>query len=349
MHRMAKDQRGGEPSAWCPYSSIESYDNEKCLNRIRSRSENCEWIATEKVHGANFSFETDGQRVSYASRSNKLGNGADFFNARATMPKYHPYVLAAFDLARKHARNLKQLVIYGEYFGGYYPGHPVEPGLKKVQGGVAYSPGHHFYAFDVMLNGEAFMDFDAARELLLAAGFPLVAAPLRRGSFEDVLSIDVEKLETTIPAQLGHPVADRFRIAEGVVIRPDRERGQTTGRRMLKKKSRAFWEATNQQGMLFKSADASNDVEVLVAAARDLVNENRLRAVISKDPRLLQEAQVPKLAGLFTKDALEELEKRHEDEMRALGKDAGLVKKATQYHAKAFVEKHVAAIREDVG
>merc|ERR1719487_691132 len=162
------------------------------------------------------------------------------------MPRYHAFVLEAFSLARQQAPCLASLLIYGEYFGGYYPGHPAEPGLKKVQGGVAYSPGHHFYAFDVCLDGQDYMDFDDARALLLAAGFPLVAAPLWRGTLDVLLNIDVELLETTLPSQLGHPPLERFRIAEGIIIGPVKEVRVGSHRAILKKKAVAFWEATNQ-------------------------------------------------------------------------------------------------------
>merc|ERR1719507_200648 len=118
------------------------------------------------------------------------------------------------------------------------------PGLKKVQGGVAYSPGHHFYAFDVRLDGGCYMDIDEARAVLLAAGFPLVADALQRGPLEKLLAIDVEKLETSLPAQLGHPPLDRFRVAEGVVLRPAKEVTFGHHRALLKKKSQAFWEAS---------------------------------------------------------------------------------------------------------
>merc|ERR1712151_1080213 len=111
-----------------------------------------------------------------------MGNGASFMNTCDVLPRYHLMVFKAFHLAKKMHPNLGRLLIYGEYFGGYYPDHPAEKGARKVQIGVAYSPANHFYAFDVSLNGQLYMDFDAGRALLLAAGFPLVAAPLHRGT-----------------------------------------------------------------------------------------------------------------------------------------------------------------------
>lgn len=348
--------------AWEKYSQIENVQNADFLQRVEAfalaHGTDVDWIATEKVHGANFSFETDGERVDYASRSQKLGNGADFHNARSTMPPYHPFVKKAFNIAKEMYTGLDCLTVFGEYFGGYYPGEDVVPGLKKIQGGVAYSPGHHFYAYDVSINRHTYLAFDECYKLLSNAGFPLVAAPLKRGSLRDVLSIDVEALETSIPAQLGHPPAARFRTAEGVVIRPSRELPYIGGQRrvILKKKAAAFWENTNQHTQAAKVANHSTSsssggdaVGALIEVARDLINENRLRAVISKDPDLLHTMQQPKLCGLFTKDVLEDMEKSHAEDMKQLGKDIKIMRKAVQFAAGAYASVHIERIRADIG
>jgi len=348
---------GASTSAWSRYASVENIGNLKQLQEVRRAvlaqlGDECEWIASEKVHGANFCFETDGRRVEYASRTSRLGNGADFFNARATMPKYHPFVLEAFRLAKERFPALESLLIYGEYFGGYYPGHPAEPGLKKVQGGVAYSPGHHFYAFDVCPDGGCYMDFDEARALLLAAGFPLVADALQRGPLDKLLTIDVEKLETSLPAQLGHPPLDRFRVAEGIVLRPAKEVVFGQHRAILKKKSKAFWEATNQPGMAGRAAQAAGGFagfDSLLETVKSLSNENRLRAVISKDPSLLDVGQEHKLAGLFAKDILEDLQKQFEEQLAGLGKQASELKKSLQFLTRSVVQDRIAHIRQDIG
>merc|ERR1712157_325390 len=136
---------------------------------------------------------------------------------------------------------------------------------KKVQGGIAYCPDHHFYALDVCLDGKTYMDFDDARELLLAAGFPLVASPLQRGTLDELLKIDVELLETTVPRQLGYSTSSRFSIAEGIVIRPAKEVGDNMSkdRAMIKKKSKAFWEVTHQLVQVARAAAAVGATSVL--------------------------------------------------------------------------------------
>mmetsp|Transcript_38577 Transcript_38577/g.81991 ORF Transcript_38577/g.81991 Transcript_38577/m.81991 type:complete len:388 (+) Transcript_38577:38-1201(+) len=351
------DRPGHGASAWQRYGSINNCSNERELQCIRAAvtarfGANCEWIATEKVHGANFCFETDGQRIEYASRTQRLCNNADFFNARETMPKYHSFVREAFCLVRQRVPSLTSLCIYGEYFGGYYPGHSVEAGRKKVQGGVAYSPGHHFYAFDVNLDGQNYMNFDEARALLLAAGFPLVAAPLRRGPLEKLLEMDVEVLVTSLPAQLGHPPLERFCIAEGIVLRPAVEVRCGGNRAIIKKKAKAFWEATNQPSMIGKASSATgafSGLDCFLDVTKSLVTENRLRAVISKDPGLLAENNLRKLAGLFAQDILEELEKCQGEDLKTLDKEVSVLKRSVQFLARSFVVDRVEGIRLDVG
>jgi len=347
-------------SVWAKYPSIENCQRPDMVERLAATAAaigEVDWVATEKVHGSNFCFETDGEVVEYASRSSRIGDGGKFFNARETMPKYHRYVVATFRLAQQRLKqDLKRVLVYGEYFGGYWPDGDAVPGLKKVQKGVAYSPHHHFYAFDVCLDGSEYLDFDVARELLLEAGFPLVAEPVRRGTLQEVLAVDVEALETGIPARLGLPAPSKFRIAEGVVVRPVRELKVGNDRAIVKKKAQAFWEATNQPVMALKAAaDAGqmgdgSAVGKAVELARGLVNENRLRAVISKESALLDTDKAPKLAGLFGVDTLEDLAKLYSEEVESLDKkDTGLLRKAVFLMAKAFVESNIAAIREDVG
>lgn len=199
-----------------------------------------------------------------------------------------------------------------------------------------------------------YVDFGECREILVAAGFPLVMTPLVRGTLPEVLAFDVETLCTSIPAQLGHPPVNQFQVAEGIVIRPTQILGSVAGRRaVLKKKARAFWEATNQHGILAKKAVIAEDNGVVgpeglaIETVCNLITVNRLRAVISKDADLLEQGKLPKLNGMFAKDVLDDFAKLHADVLDKKGLTT--VKKATQYMVRRFVEEHIKGIREDVG
>lgn len=122
---------------------------------------------------------------------------------------------------------------------------------------------------------------------------------------------------------------------------------------ILKKKAQAFWEATNQHGMALKAGMASQICNLmdnhLVEVARSLITENRLRAVISKSPDLLQESRQMKLIGLLAKDVCEELDKCHAEELHALKQGLPQFRKTILILAKLFVEANASAIRADVG
>ena len=57
------------------------------------------------------------------------------------MERYEDMVLAAFQLSKAS----ESLVIYGEYFGGWYGDVRDQP-LKDI---VQYAPSHEFHEFDV--------------------------------------------------------------------------------------------------------------------------------------------------------------------------------------------------------
>merc|ERR550514_1838648 len=108
----------------------------------------------------------------------------------------------------------------------------------------------------------------------------------------------------------------------------------------MKKKAQAFWEATNQPGMIGKASSAKGALAGLgglLQVTKDLVTENRLRAVISKDPGLLLAANIQKLAGLFARDILEDLEKEPREELQALGQEVSVLKRSVQFLARTFV------------
>ena len=112
------------------------------------------------------------------------------------MHVYHEFVARLY----QNCGALKSVVLYGEYFGGWHPDANVD-GVGRgipVQQHVAYCPVHRFYAFDILVDGE-WLSFDKAMLQLSRAGFPLVAEPLVRGSLEDCLSLDVNRLHTSVP------------------------------------------------------------------------------------------------------------------------------------------------------
>ena len=176
-----------------------------------------EFIVLEKVHGSNFGFATDGQRIDYYSRHGPLPKDKPFVRripAQGAMQQYHAAVLETYHiLSLEGARYVRCVVVYGEYCGGWYPaeglpchgngagaGHPVQSGVGRT---VAYSPWHHVYASEVSVDG-TYLDFDYAMNTLRRAGFPLMVGKcIIRGSFETCLGFDVDTFCTKIADVLG--------------------------------------------------------------------------------------------------------------------------------------------------
>ena len=219
---------------WQTYPTI---DDMVDVEKIRRNAAGLECVAVEKVDGSNFAFESDGTTVLYYSRSQRIEQHENFAGKVAPHAAMHAYHDAVLELFRVCGVK-RSVVVYGEYFGGWHPtasGHGPGKGTP-VQAHVAYSPVHHFYAFDVLADG-VWLGFDEATELLARAGFPLVADPLVRGTFDECVAVDVDGLQTSVPGRLGFPRCEGHSIAEGVIVRPVRRRQPNEAHTWIKKKS----------------------------------------------------------------------------------------------------------------
>lgn len=89
-----------------------------------TKFEETNWVVTEKIHGANFSFHTDGKLVHVARRRGFIRDDERFFDYRTgKFMKTHPdkvrkiYALVTKKLKKKA---IEQVSVYGELFGGNY-------------------------------------------------------------------------------------------------------------------------------------------------------------------------------------------------------------------------------------
>jgi RNA-editing ligase len=234
------------------------------------RSSNDEWIATEKVHGANFGVYllNNGKTLRFAKRSNFMPESENFFGYHCIIPDLHRHALKAHqvltELKGVNGAPLDTIIMNGELFGGKYHHANVARSkqsyeIRGVRRGVTavqtepfpqYTPDLHFYAFDLKYriapNGPLFtLTFDEATAVFEKVPGLLYQRALLRGPIDKILAFDVETFTTTVPMMLGmgkHYMRNNF--AEGIIARhcrrgqPDME-GKTT---MLKIKSSAFQE-----------------------------------------------------------------------------------------------------------
>ncbi|MEZ4384525.1 MAG: RNA ligase family protein [Nannocystaceae bacterium] len=298
------------------------------LDRLR-------WAVTEKIHGANFCLLADGRAVRCAKRKAILREGDAFFNYERVRVRYAQAAHELFADVAARDPEVARLYIYGELFGGAYP-HPevaAVDGVAAVQTGVYYAPGIEFCAFDLAVQRRgaatrAYLDFDAALELLRARGF-FVAEPLLVGTLREALDYPLG-FDSTIPARLGLPALAEANPAEGVVLKPVKAftlgEGDGQARPILKRKIAAFAEDDRfhrAEAWAEAPADASprGRLEWLVGA---LVTDNRLNNALSKVGLVARgdlEGMI-ELEGLLVEDVREQLELLEGEALARLDADA---------------------------
>lgn len=257
------------------YSSIENSYRGKEIGRIRSeRFDEVEWVALEKVHGANFGlWIIDGKIV--PSKRSSFADGS-FYGCQSVVEAMGPLVLKLAEYG--------VTVVYGELFGG---------GIQK---GVNYGT-KRFAAFDMKI-GKDFVDYDKFVELCDLVGLPR-CVEIARGSFEHVLAID-----PAFPTKMSDCGATD--IAEGFVMKPVKNGYLSAGDRViLKKKSPGFSERTSEKTPKPPKEPLTELQQSIFDAGQAYINDERVASAISK----LGEGNFNQVLAEVLADIYRELEK----------------------------------------
>jgi Rnl2 family RNA ligase len=280
-----------------------------------------EWVVLEKIHGANLSLTTDGKDVKFASRTMFLNDDSftQFFKVNKTLDYLTSTVK---DIFNNEFPDAKSVIIYGELFGGLYPG--IKTNSKHIQKGVFYSPKHHFYAFDLYvssLNDEKrgiinnYINYDKCVEIFTKYGL-FYAEPLLRGTFTECIkwSNSHKSDITQIPAgvmrhypELGELPQLEDNTREGHVLKPVVVlRFQNHDRIILKDKSEKFNEKTSKAS---KQNNSSNDMSNIDQKAEILsyVTQQRLDNVLSKIGDIDEIKKDKKYTGQLIKSFIEDV------------------------------------------
>ncbi|MEM6265364.1 MAG: RNA ligase, Rnl2 family [Bacteroidota bacterium] len=289
------------------YTSIENTYRDEFLERIEGHGFGEDtFIVQEKVHGANLSYwTTDGKEFFAAKRTAPIVAGEKFYNHDSILREIQPKLSQVWlKLAGKKA-NLRQLTVFGEILGGEYPHEEVKPvkGAILVHKGIFYSPNNLFYAFDILINSETYLDVEIVNELFEKYEL-LHAKTLFEGSLKECLAYPND-FETTLPQELGLPVLTP-NIAEGTVIKPVNTRHFNNGVRVILKNKNEKWAENKRYHKTIKKGDISSEkVLKLEEAILTYVTENRLDNVFSKIGQVT-EKDFGKVLGMFNKDAIED-------------------------------------------
>eukprot|EP01091_Cochliopodium_minus_P007259 TRINITY_DN17165_c0_g1_i1.p1 TRINITY_DN17165_c0_g1~~TRINITY_DN17165_c0_g1_i1.p1 ORF type:complete len:376 (+),score=119.50 TRINITY_DN17165_c0_g1_i1:24-1130(+) len=343
------------------YNSIDA-PNEKTIYKLKEGGFlKGEWVATEKIHGANFSFVTDGEIVECAKRTSMLKeNSTQFYNWEEIRKSHREMILKIFEevkklseedekLKEKVGRNEEKLTVsvYGELFGGIYPHKDVPKieGVKHIQKGVYYCPDIKFCAFDIRVKKSGFLDFDVATKIFETSGI-LYTKALMRGTFDQLYTFDVENFKSTLPSLFNLPLIEG-NVSEGVIIKPVINVSTDKGRVILKLKSDKFKEVTgvnkppkNKPKGEVKDNTPPHLIEIKEKALC-YINKNRLSNVISKEEEITM-SDVGRLIGLLAKDAFEDFIKDNEEEWNNVKvEERKIIKKAVAKASAGVVSREI--------
>jgi len=284
------------------YFSIESLTNEKHFAKVKEKYGEEEYVAMEKIHGANFHFTVKNQNeeidIRCAKRTAYFENNEEFFGWTRLRDKYKNDLMKLYGLISTENPTLEYLRVYGELFGGGYPKefltdaqiNDCDKNSKPVQKGIFYSPTIDFLVFDIMLtynNGETIiLAHDDVLKYMLQMEKMRAVPIIFRGSFTEVLkySTDNVQYKSTIPNFLGYNDEKmETNYAEGYVMKPSKSvlHGQfATG--MLKIKHPRFDEMICQKKKKDHDKDMVGHIETFVEEMECYITQNRLNNVISQ-------------------------------------------------------------------
>lgn len=330
------------------YNSIENSYQDDFINTIIEQGfADLDYVVQEKVHGANMSFVTNGQDIRCAKRTEFILDNEEFFNSKQVLDNYKNKILSLYnDVVQRF--DTKSITIFGELFGGGYP-HPDIPKddkAKLVQRGIYYVPFNDFFAFDIMLDNETYLDVETVNSLLDKHQF-IYAKTLFQGSLKQCLAHS-NTFKTTLPKEYGLAELDG-NICEGVVIRPIQARFLGGGSRVLIKNKNEKWAENNNyidketlSKLLHEGEELSEQASLLCEEIYRLITQNRLDNLISKIGEINPKKSYGKILGLYNKDVLTDFLKSFQDKYDALEKhEVKAVNKFLNKHAGELITNYL--------
>lgn len=290
------------------YNSLIPLEKEKFVHSVKTQGLHTgEWVATEKIHGCNFSFHTDGDISRKAIRSKFIGDQG--FKGSLQVEYMVPDVFNVYSRLEDSGilENGDTMSIYGELFGGMFFGTKSE-GAKNVQGGMDYHPDTKFMACDIVIfpdDGEEDSSYTLSYTEMLEAldGLIPVVPELARGTFDEISSLNPE-FPSKVPEYYGLAIPEGKSPAnEGFVIRPvDGEKYKGDHRCIFKKRNAKFSETSKVSKKPKEACQIPEVHKELYEELSGYINLNRLESVTSK----LEELTWPmfgKISGLLLQDA----------------------------------------------
>lgn len=307
------------------YSSITNHYDKKFVDRIKLELKDEIFVATEKIHGANFSFihNLEDGVLNVAKRSGIIQSGENFYNweyidcnvfenirnSIAYIKKLYPYM------------DIKSIQFIGELYGGNYPHNNVEKikEFSPIQKGVYYYNKIGVMIFDMLITYKKdseyktfYMPFNQVEDVCRRHNIPLVPI-IKTGKINELLEIDVENIKSQVYKYHELPEIDD-NVVEGIVIKPyEKDVWFGMHRVIIKKKGSKFKEKQRIRKPKIEKQLTDEQNKVLNKLL-EYVNVNRihnLKSKIGEDEFNFK--KFGKIMGMLNKDILEEYERENKN------------------------------------
>jgi Rnl2 family RNA ligase len=259
-----------------------------------------DWVVTDKLDGANFSFITDGNNVLPARRSGICDE--TFFNCKSVIDKYSSVVLNTYHKINAFLfnGNLEYLQFYGELIG------------DGINNRVKYCKGREFFLYDIKYKttyspDTSYLEFTSLLDYC-NDNFNIVDFYYTY-TLNEALEY-CKRCEDSI-SDVAYCLDNEYKnlednIEEGFVLKPNECRCFSNGERViLKHKNPKFLEERKEK--VVKDNSLNYEQQAQLDFLLNFVNESRFYSVISKEGNLT-EKEFGKLIKLYSQDVYKDAE-----------------------------------------
>jgi Rnl2 family RNA ligase len=306
-----------------PFDSIGSSSSSKSVNFVDIRTAGDLFDATEKIHGANYSFLVDVNGIFPCKRTGVILNKNGFFRTHSIVfEKYKNNILA---LAGELGHHVQE---YGELYGGLWDG---KNGEIVIQREVEYSIDPQFRVFSIRVNNDD-IEYSKVVELCKKHGIDYCKI-LHTGTLSELLKLD-PNFNTTISA-MHNDGEIKEQIGEGYVFTSQKTYYDSSQKRRkcysIKHKSLKFREHGKVVKLPQSKKYTPEEVKFLEMAV-SYINLPRLNSVRSKIGVVPDDYRSKaKLIGMLIKDAKTDIIENEDSEFIVNSKFVKTIKKAATH------------------
>lgn len=297
-----------------------------------------ECVLTEKIHGTNVRFCWSDGGLWVGSRNNVIWQPkfGDKIPPQYDGYKFYDYIVKQpyYNICFHNPSAFKDFTFYGEWFG------------QGVQKGVQYTTeGKDLRIFDIRHPEGYFLDWDDVLEMCKQVKLKTVPEVFR-GKIRSMDKLN-EFLDVNSQTAIENGVEKEDNIAEGVVIKPLKEKLDRYGHRLIVKYKSAKWAETAQGPKKNKVYTEMTDEEVAVhSAARELADKvctpGRVATIVEHITRDGNTELSMKRTGDFLKEFIKDVQEEFSEVYEKLDRrDANIYNKKINSQASLLWRQYL--------